>query len=225
MAKIRLVLDTPIYDGISLTFKAPCPCTAVDGLIVYYQELTETTSEQRSATFEFKDAHGKTLTGTGNLFSEGAYVKVILDTNNGSAYIQNADTNSYLEGKFKPAFGFRDVTEGGTSRGRITYVESGGMCHIYGDITFTPSNIELDEETRIFTFDNIIPPPTDLWVAQCFTQTQGMSEEDAYTSNVAASVKFASDGTITLFNIPAGEYTQSTTIHVNLVYSTYYEYG
>ena len=100
MSKVRIVLDSPIYDGISLTFKAPCDCSAVDGIIVYYRDLTEETSEQRTATFTFKDAHGNTLTGIGNLFSEGAYVKVILDTNNGYAYIQNADTNGYLEGKF-----------------------------------------------------------------------------------------------------------------------------
>lgn len=99
MAKVRVVLETPIYDGISLVFKAPCSCSEVDGLIVYYRELTEETSEQLTANFVFKDAHGNTLTGIGNLFNEGAYVKVILDTNNNYAYIQNADTNGYLEGK------------------------------------------------------------------------------------------------------------------------------
>lgn len=52
-----------------------------------------------SQTFIFRDAHGNDLTGIGNLFSEGAYVKVILNTADGYAYIQNADTNAYLENK------------------------------------------------------------------------------------------------------------------------------
>jgi hypothetical protein len=53
-----------------------------------------------SKEFVFKDAHGNVLTGLGNLFSTGAYVKAILDITNGYAYLQNADTNAYLEGKF-----------------------------------------------------------------------------------------------------------------------------
>ena len=132
MSKARIVLDTPIYDGISLTFKAPCDCSAVDGIIVYYRDLTEETSEQCTATFTFKDAHGNTLTGIGNLFSEGAYVKVILDTNNGYAYIQNADTNGYLEEKFVDY-----VVEQGTS-GIWTYRKwASGLAECFGALDIT----------------------------------------------------------------------------------------
>ena len=100
MANIKVTLDHQINDGMSLTFKAPCDCTAVTGLKIYYPSLTEDTSTTTSKTFTFKDAHGNNLTSIGNLFVSGAYIKVILDTTNSAAYIQNSDTNGYLENKF-----------------------------------------------------------------------------------------------------------------------------
>lgn len=99
MANVKVTLDYQINDGMSLTFKAPCDCTAVTGLIVYYPNIGEDSTTTVSKTFVFKDAHGNNLAGLGNLFMTGAYVKVILDTTNNFAYIQNADTNTYLEGK------------------------------------------------------------------------------------------------------------------------------
>ena len=97
MANIKIELDYPLEDGMSLTFKAPCDCTAVTGIKVYYPEITETTSTTTSKTFSFRDAHLNALTSLGNLFAEGATVKVVLDTVNSYAFIQNADTNGYLE--------------------------------------------------------------------------------------------------------------------------------
>lgn len=101
MSNVKVVLNRPIYDGIPITFKAPCDCTAVTGLIVYYPVAAENELSETSKTFIFRDSHGSALTGIGNLFSEGAYVKAILDTTQGYAYLQNADTNSYIEGRFK----------------------------------------------------------------------------------------------------------------------------
>lgn len=101
MANVKVTLDYQINDGMSLTFKAPCDCTEVTGLKVYYPTITDDASTDTSKTFTFKDAHGNSLTGVGNLFTTGAYVKVILDTTNNYAYIQNADTNKYLETKLE----------------------------------------------------------------------------------------------------------------------------
>lgn len=92
MAKIKVTSKCELYDGMSITFNAPCDCTAVDGLKVYY--------ENTSQSFSFRDAHGNDLTGYSGLFSEGSYVKVVLDTRRGYAFLQNADTNSYLEERF-----------------------------------------------------------------------------------------------------------------------------
>lgn len=100
MAQIKVDLPTSLIDGMDIKFKAPCDCTAITGLIVRYPTDGD---EMDSMSFTFRDSHGNDLTGLGNLFSAGAYVKVIVDTVNGYAYLQNADTNSYLESKRKEA--------------------------------------------------------------------------------------------------------------------------
>lgn len=101
MAYIKLELDHPIQDGESLTFKAPCDCTAAtDGIKVYYPAVSDTGSTTTYKTFAIKDAHGNTITTLSDLFKSGAYVKIIVNTTNNYAYIQNADTNKYLEDKF-----------------------------------------------------------------------------------------------------------------------------
>lgn len=87
MGYIKINTKYPVYDGAPITFRAPCDCTETEGVSV------------NSKNFVFKDAHGVALTGMGNLFVKDAVVKVILDVTNSCAYIQNADTNSYLENK------------------------------------------------------------------------------------------------------------------------------
>lgn len=98
MANVKVTLDYPIIDGQALTFKAPCACTEVEGLIIYYPE--EKGAETLvSKVFKFKDAQHNELTDLGNLFDKDAYVNVLLDTGNNAAYIQNANTNAYIEGE------------------------------------------------------------------------------------------------------------------------------
>lgn len=97
MAKIKLTAPNTLIDGQTLSFKAPCDCTAVDGLKVYFPNPSGTETSQ---AFTFYDAHGNDLTGTGNLFASGAAVTVVLDTVDSKAYIQNADTNAYIESMF-----------------------------------------------------------------------------------------------------------------------------
>lgn len=92
MAYINVNSPCPVFHGMPITFKAPCDCTAVEGLVVAYGDS--------SYTFAFKDAHGNTLTGLGNLFMQGVLVKAILDIEGGYAYLQNADTNAYIERTF-----------------------------------------------------------------------------------------------------------------------------
>ena len=92
MADIRIDLKSELLNGQSVVFKAPCDCTAITGLAAFYHNGTEVVSER----FTFKDAHGCDLTGIGNLFVKGSYVKVILDTTTHSAFIQNADNNSFV---------------------------------------------------------------------------------------------------------------------------------
>lgn len=95
MADIRLDLSGSLTDGQIVTFKAPCDCTAIEGLKVYYINNGNRVSKK----FKMKDSHGNDLANIGNLFAKGAYIQAILDTNNSFAYLQNADTNGYLEEK------------------------------------------------------------------------------------------------------------------------------
>lgn len=99
MAKVKVQLDGVLMDGQNVTFKAPCACTEIDGLTVSYVTRENSKYVEHSVDFTFRDAHNTDLTNLGNLFDAGAYVKVILDTNNKYAFIQNADTNGYLESK------------------------------------------------------------------------------------------------------------------------------
>lgn len=102
-------------DGEAITFKAPCDCTAVTGLKIYYPILTDSAATSTNKTFVFRDTNGNNLTGIEHLFTSGAYVKVILDITNNYAYIQNADTNKYLENKFSNFVnGVLSIAGGGT---------------------------------------------------------------------------------------------------------------
>ena len=96
MPKIRIDREYPIINGQSLTFQSPADCSQITGLVVYYPEGDTT----KSKDFKLVDAHGVDVgSGTINLFAANALVKVVLDIDNGKAYVQNADTNAYLEGK------------------------------------------------------------------------------------------------------------------------------
>jgi hypothetical protein len=99
MANIKIELGHPIIEGMPLSFRAPCNCTEVNGIKVSYPDGEGTAF----IVFSFADAHGNDLSGLGNLFAANAMVRVVLDPSNAKAYIQNADTNAYLEGRFKGA--------------------------------------------------------------------------------------------------------------------------
>lgn len=104
MADIRVDIDTILTDGMDISFKAPCNCTEIDGIKVCYVKDKELVSQR----FMLKDAHGNDLAGIGNLFMAGAYIRVILNSANGFAYIQNADTNGYIEEKFAKTVSFEN---------------------------------------------------------------------------------------------------------------------
>ena len=97
MANIRIDLTHAPIDGETLSFKAPCDAKDITGLIIYYpNENAETVSHE----FTLNDASGSDIGEIDNIFSEGAIVKVIIDTYLNNAFVQNADTNTYLEGRF-----------------------------------------------------------------------------------------------------------------------------
>lgn len=96
MSYIRVDQAIPVFDGQPVTFKSPANCSGIEGLKVYYPAADGTAV----ATFALADAHGNNV-GSINLFAANVLVKVILDTESGKAFVQNADTNAYLEGRFE----------------------------------------------------------------------------------------------------------------------------
>lgn len=106
MPNIRVDLSSAPINGQTLTFKSPTDCSQVEGLKVYYPEGNTTTSK----VFEFADAHGNNV-GSIDLFAADVLVKVILDTELERAYVQNADTNAYLENRFS-ALGITATDDG-----------------------------------------------------------------------------------------------------------------
>lgn len=117
MANIKVNLSMPIYNGMPVTFKAPADCSNVTGLRVQYPNGEDATA---SKDFIFADAHKNDLRDINELFKASAMVKVVLDTTDNMAFVQNADTNAYLEGRFNE---YLPLT-GGTLSGDIAVMHS-----------------------------------------------------------------------------------------------------
>jgi hypothetical protein len=82
MSVIKINLpDSNLYDGQEITFRAPCGCSAANGLKICDKEFT------------LVDALGNNLLGIEGLFIAGSLVSVRLDVSNLKAYLQNAATH------------------------------------------------------------------------------------------------------------------------------------
>ncbi|MBO5953346.1 MAG: hypothetical protein J6Q53_04400 [Oscillospiraceae bacterium] len=97
MSNIRVDVGYTIHDGSELKFRSPASCSAITGLIVYYPG---TNGNITSNVFALADAHGNNVGDIDHLFAENVVVKVILDVTTGMAFVQNADTNAYIEDTF-----------------------------------------------------------------------------------------------------------------------------
>ena len=93
MANIKITVDGPLEDGHKITFKAPCGCSDVGKLNVFYIDG----DTQKNRLFTLKDANNNDLSGEKNMFAYGVYVSVVLDTNRGFAYVQNAASSAKIE--------------------------------------------------------------------------------------------------------------------------------
>ena len=93
---IRVDLNYHINDGVEVVFRSPVDCSQVTGLKVYYPKNGNMVAHE----FAFADAHGNNVGDIDHLFAENVVVKVILDVTTSMAFVQNADTNAYLEGRF-----------------------------------------------------------------------------------------------------------------------------
>ena len=122
---IRVNLNTNIADGSEVVFRSPADCSQVTGLVIYHTG--------GKTEFAFADAHGNNVGDIDHLFAENAVVKVILDVTAGMAFVQNADTNAYIERTFvKSVNGINPDSDGNVERevggkGSGIYIGSGDM--------------------------------------------------------------------------------------------------
>lgn len=193
MPNIVVELDHKPYDGEDVKFVAPCDCSAVTGLKIKYP-AGEAIEE---SVFTFSDSHCCDVTSVGNAFASGAYVKVMLDTNRMHAYIQNADTNTYVEEQMCKPIDFSRFAQNAKSlsftniivpdsaweeagdepnhpwRAAIMLPDSGVDGDYFVDIDFADSDAELSK--RCLSFDGgfyifAVTPPERLVVintAEC----------------------------------------------------------
>lgn len=92
MPNIRVDVNFQIQDGTEIVFRSPCDCSEITGLIVY--------ANGEPYEFALADAHGNNVGDIDHLFAEDVLVKVILHMASRMAYVQNADTNAYIERTF-----------------------------------------------------------------------------------------------------------------------------
>ena len=83
-------------NGAEVVFRAPASASAITGLKIIYED----DDIDKHMEFAFADAHGNDIGNVNRIFDANAVVKVILDVTTGRAFIQNADTNTYLEDRF-----------------------------------------------------------------------------------------------------------------------------
>jgi hypothetical protein len=92
------------------------------------------------------------LTGIGHLFAKGAIVKAILSVDEGKAYIQNADTNAYLEGKISAV---QTVADSAASAAAIaqTTADSKAPAYTYGTADMTAGTSKLETGKLYFVYE------------------------------------------------------------------------
>ena len=150
---IRVDLETPIADGTEVVFRSPVDCSQITGLIVYYKEDGKTASKE----FACADAHGNNVGDIDHLFAENVVVKVILDLTTNMAFVQNADTNAYLEGRFA-ALEEAIATGGGGSADLSNYYDKEFIDLVIEDADRRLNELEEIAAQAVQDFEIIVPP-------------------------------------------------------------------
>jgi hypothetical protein len=118
---IRVNLNTNIADGSEVVFRSPADCSQVTGLVIYHNG--------GKTEFAFADAHGNNVGDIDHLFAENAVVKVILDVTARMAFVQNADTNAYIERTFVKTINGQAPDK----NGNVEIAISEGISGVVGD--------------------------------------------------------------------------------------------
>lgn len=146
---IKVDLNTNIADGSEVVFRSPADCSQVTGLVIYHNG--------GKTEFAFADAHGNNVGDIDHLFAENAVVKVILDVTAGMAFVQNADTNAYIERTFVKSVNGQAPDKKGNVEIKIPEGGNGSTGNGGKDGGYYTPNVEqIDSETIKITFE-----PTD----------------------------------------------------------------
>jgi hypothetical protein len=154
---IQVILEHFIEDGSEIKFRAPVDCTNVTRLQV--QHIDKESKQTAYKMFAFADANGNDVGEVNNLFAANAIVKVVLDLNNGlgidgvdgAAFVQNADTNAYLEDRLKDTV---KASHDPNNEGKVLTINAEGKV-VPDDInafytdeeTTNPSTVPLNADT------------------------------------------------------------------------------
>lgn len=157
MALIKVNVQESIYDGAEVVFVAPCDCSAISGLRLVVPNGNNQTTD---VDFAFKDANGNDLSNVDHLFKAGAFVKVILKVTNKVAYIQNPDTNGYLENRLDHtvtqdiSVGRRQGSSKGTGSSALGYQNTASGSYSVAEGKNTQASAEASHAEGITTGAN-----------------------------------------------------------------------
>lgn len=129
---VTLPAGVPVVNGKQISFIAPCcaldaECMVLDGV-----------------EYAVVDAAGATLAGSVSAWEKDAVVSVILDTIEHKAYVQNANTNAYLEGKFRELQKLLYMITVPTQSGALTYTGA-AQSPVWND--YNPDMMEMSGDT------------------------------------------------------------------------------
>ena len=89
MSKIKVNLPDYPVNGKQISFIAPCASSYTECFII------------NDVMYSVVDADGVSVAGIPNVWNSGAMVSAILNVDTKTAFIQNANTNTYMEGQFQ----------------------------------------------------------------------------------------------------------------------------
>lgn len=132
--KIALTLPAGVQavNGKQISFVAPCSSLDAECMVLDNVE------------YAFVDAASETVAGSVYAWDKGAVVSVILNTVEGKAYVQNANTNVYLEGKFRELQKLLYMITVPTQSGALTYTGQ-AQSPVWND--YNPDMMEMSGDT------------------------------------------------------------------------------
>lgn len=171
---IRVDLKTNIADGSEVVFRSPADCSQVTGLAIYHHG--------GKTEFAFADAHGNNVGDIDHLFAENAVVKVILDVTAGMAFVQNADTNAYIERTFVKTINGKAPDEKGNVEVKVTgFIPSGGDPNM--EVRFDAAHAQMMTAPEF-----VIADPENPFGSIILTK-EGAAEDEDEPKNIAVLQK------------------------------------